>query len=222
MAAVTTTLTHEEARRAYDRIGPWQDAQAFYEDRATRIVLRHGEFATARNVFEFGCGTGRFAAELLSSHLPRTAFYRGVDISPRMIALARNRLSPFAARARVELSDGTPPTAEPTGAYDRFVSNYVLDLLSEADIAGVAAEAHRMLAPAGLICLASLATGSGPFSRLAAHLWSRVHAISPRLVGGCRPLDLTRWLDDARWKMRHRARLAPYGIPCEVLIAERR
>jgi ubiquinone/menaquinone biosynthesis C-methylase UbiE len=217
-----TTLTHEEARQAYDRIGPWQDAQAFYEDRATRIVLRHGAFATARSVFEFGCGTGRFAVQLLSSHLPRTASYRGIDISPRMIALTRNRLSPFAARARVELSDGTAPTAEPTGAYDRFVSNYVLDLLSEADITAVIGEAHRMLEPTGLLCLTSLATGSGPFSRFAAQLWTRVHAISPGLVGGCRPVDLSRWLDDARWKVRHHARLVPYGIPCEVVIAERR
>jgi ubiquinone/menaquinone biosynthesis C-methylase UbiE len=217
-----TTLTHEEARQTYDRIGPWQDAQAFYEDRATRIVLQHGEFATARSVFEFGCGTGRFAVQLLSSHLPPMASYRGIDISPRMIALTRNRLSPFAARARGELSDGTPPTEEPSGAYDRFVSNYVLDLLSEADIAAVIAEAHRMLEPTGLICLTSLASGSGPFSRLAAQLWTRVHAFSPGLVGGCRPVDLSRWLDNARWKIRHHARLVPYGIPCEVLIAERR
>jgi len=31
-------LSHQEARRAYDRIGSLQDSQAFYEDRATDVL----------------------------------------------------------------------------------------------------------------------------------------------------------------------------------------
>jgi hypothetical protein len=38
-----TTLSHERARRVYDRIGTWQDTQAFYEDRATALVLAYGD-----------------------------------------------------------------------------------------------------------------------------------------------------------------------------------
>ncbi len=54
----------------YDRIGSLQDSQAFYEDRATGLLLQHGEFSSAESVFEFGCGTGRFALRLLEEYLP--------------------------------------------------------------------------------------------------------------------------------------------------------
>ena len=34
------TLNFEEARRAYDRIGSFQDSQAFYEDAALDLLAR--------------------------------------------------------------------------------------------------------------------------------------------------------------------------------------
>lgn len=215
------TLTHEQARRVYDRIGARQDTQAFYEDRAVAILLEHGDFRSAKRVFELGCGTGRFARRLLSDYLSPTAAYRGVDLSPTMVALARGRLEPFGTRAEVILTDGSPPTIEPAASCDRFVSNFVLDLLSEADIAAVVREAHRMLVPGGLLCLTSLSIGHSVLSRSLSRLWAAVHAFSPALVGGCRPLDLLAYLPASSWVVRHRARLAPFGVPSEAIVAER-
>jgi ubiquinone/menaquinone biosynthesis C-methylase UbiE len=216
------TLTHDQARRVYDRIGARQDTQAFYEDRATEIIVAQGGFGTARRVFEFGCGTGRFAVRLLSGHLPKSARYRGIDLSPTMVALAQQRLAGFGARAEAVLTDGPPPKAEPDASYDRFVSNYVLDLLSENDIAAVLCEAHRILEPRGLLCLASLSTGSGSVSRRVARAWTRVHAMWPALVAGCRPLELPSHIPAHQWTIRHHQHVAPFGLPSEVLIAERR
>lgn len=215
------TLSHQEARRAYDRIGSFQDSQAFYEDRAVEILIRHGEFDAAHRVFELGCGTGRVAQRLLSDHLPDDATYRAVDLSPTMVELARKRLAPFGARATVELVEGGPPVQEPAGSCDRFVSTYVFDLLSESDIAAMLREAHRMLEPGGLLCLAGLSTGFGPASRLAARLWSGIHRLRPALVGGCRPVDLVPHLPASAWRLRHHARVAPFAIPSEVVVAER-
>jgi ubiquinone/menaquinone biosynthesis C-methylase UbiE len=216
------TLSRQEARSVYDRIGARQDTQAFYEDRATEFLISHGEFDRANRVFELGCGTGRFALRLLSEHLPENARYLGVDLSSTMANLARQRLAPYSSRAQVILTDGSLPTVETLGRCDRFVSNYVLDLLSEDDIATVIREAHRMLEPSGLLCLSSLSMGSGPLSGLVARAWSFVHAVRPSLVGGCRPLDLLAWLPSARWQVRHHARVAPFSVPSEVVIAQPR
>jgi ubiquinone/menaquinone biosynthesis C-methylase UbiE len=215
------TLSHEQARHIYDRIGARQDSQAFYEDVATRELIRHGQFGSALAVFEFGCGTGRFARMLLEDHLGPTATYRGVDLSPTMAGLAEQRLSPFADRARAVLTDGSPPASEPSESFDRFVSNYVFDLLSEADIAAVVAEAHRMLRPGGLLCLASLAPGHGPVSRAVIGLWSLLHRVDPRLVAGCRPIPLLSFLNQDRWRVRHHRKLSPFGLPCEAVVVER-
>jgi SAM-dependent methyltransferase len=215
------TLSHQAARRIYDRIGARQDTQAFYEDVATGELIRHGEFESALAVFEFGCGTGRFARMLLGDHLGRAATYRGVDLSPTMAGLAEGRLSEFADRASVVLTDGGPPALEPAASFDRFVSNFVFDLLSEADIAAVVSEAHRMLRPGGLLCLASLSPGHGLASRAVIRVWSLLHRLDPRLVAGCRPIELLPFLEEGRWKIRHHRALAPYGLPSEAIVAER-
>jgi ubiquinone/menaquinone biosynthesis C-methylase UbiE len=215
------TLSHQEARRVYDRIGARQDTQAFYEDVTTRELIRHGNFSSAGAVFEFGCGTGRFARMLLGDHLGPTATYRGVDLSPAMVGLAERRLSEFGERARVVLTDGGAPSSEPPASFDRFVSNFVFDLLSEADIAAVVSEAHRMLRPGGLLCLASLSPGHGVVSRTVIRVWSFVHRLDPRFVAGCRPIELLTFLEEERWKVRHHQALAPFGLPSEAVVAER-
>lgn len=138
-----------------------------------------------------------------------------------MVRLARARLEPYAPRAGVELGPGGPPVDEPTGAYDRFVSNYVFDLLSHEDIRAMIREAHRMLSPGGLICLAGLTGGEGFVSRLVAGVFRGIHAVYPSLLGGCRPVELLPFLPEPQWQVRHASKVVAFGVPSEVVVAER-
>jgi ubiquinone/menaquinone biosynthesis C-methylase UbiE len=197
------TLSHTAARALYDRIGRWQDTQRFYEDYATDDLIAHAELRTARSVFEFGAGTGRLAERLLRDHLPATARYHGMDISGTMVALARQRLSRWQSRATIEQSDGSPCLRAPDATCDRFLSTYVLDLLSADDIALVLGEAHRLLSAGGLLCLVSATHGRAPLQRVVMGLAARLHSLSPTLVGGCRAIDLLASLDAGRWRVVH-------------------
>ena len=107
------------------------------------------------------------------------------------------------------------------GAADRVVSCYVLDLLSGEDTRHYFAEAHRVLRPGGYACLASLGHGVGWVSRWVSWLWSRVFAMKPSLVGGCRPVDLDGFIDVTHWRLVYRHTLTPFGVPSEVRILER-
>ena len=215
------TLSHQEARRTYDRIGSLQDSQGFYEDRATAMVLLHGDFTSAESVFEFGCGTGRFALRLFEEYLSNTARYRGVDVSPKMVRLARTHLASHSPRVEVILTEGGPPVDEPAESYDRFVSNYVFDLLSHDDIQAVLREAHRILRPHGLLCLSGLSSGSGFASRIVAGVVSWIQFLRPSLVGGCRPVDLLPFLLESEWQVGHHSKVVAFGFPSEVLVAKR-
>lgn len=215
-------LSRDQARAHYDRFGAKQDKQAYYEDPVTVDLIHHASFATARAVVELGCGTGRFAETLFRDHLAPTATYVGLDLSSTMVALAEARLMPFGTRAAVRLTDGSLRLDMPEASCDRFVSNFVLDLLGEEDCRVVVAEAYRILEPGGLLCLSSLTPGFTPLSRVVAGAIRVIHALKPALVGGCRPLELLRFVNETQWKTRHRNRLAPYGIPSAVLVAERR
>jgi len=216
---VEVTLSHAAARALYDRIGRWQDTQRFYEDAATGDLIAHADFAQARSVFEFGAGTGRIAERLLRAHLPATAQYLGIDISTTMVTLARRRLAPWGDRALIEQSQGAPRIQAPDGAFDRFLSTYVLDLLSTQDIALVVDEAYRVLSPTGLLCLVSATRGRSPVERAVMGLAARLHAMSPRLVGGCRAIDLPSFLEPTRWRVVHRNAISRWGIVSEILVA---
>lgn len=215
-------LSHQQAKAFYDRFGRKQDWQAFYEDLATEAVIRNGKFDAARAVFEFGCGTGRFAERLLERHLSADARYVGVDISETMAALTKQRLARFAPRAQAYLTDGSPQLNFPGGTFDRFVSNYVFDLLEVEDIRTVLQEAWRMLPKDGLLALVSLTHGSTFVSRLVESLWMRLYRVRPGFVGGCRPISLSELVTGPSWTVVYARMFSRCGLASESLVAQKR
>ena len=158
-------LTHAQARSFYDRYGSRQDKSSWYEDPPIAVMLAHSAMAQAQSVLEFGCGTGRIAARLLQHELAPEARYVGLDASSTMARLAAGRLQPYRARATVCLTGGPPQFPVAGACCDRFLSTYVLDLLSPDDICRVLREAQRVLRPGGLLCLVSLTHGATPVAR---------------------------------------------------------
>lgn len=211
-------LNPTAAQAYYDRFGKKQDSQGFYEDPALDDLVAHASFESARYVFEFGCGTGKFAARLLEKHLSSSASYFGVDISPVMIDLAKHRLMAYGERAQVTLSDGAVRFPLSGHSVDRIVSSYVLDLLSEADIERFFSESRRVLTPGGKVCIASLTRGVSVASRTVSSLWTSVFRLSPALVGGCRPIQVDAFVNPQAWQVMHRRVVTPFGVPSEVLI----
>lgn len=220
MSSEERVLDPAAAQAYYDRFGKKQDSQGFYENPALDELIAHAGFEGSRHVFEFGCGTGKFAARLLGEHLPASADYLGCDVSPVMVGLAKDRLEAFGDRARVVLADGAIRFPLPGHSVDRVVCSYVLDLLSEADIGRFLSEAHRVLMPGGRLCIASLTRGVGLPSRIVASVWMSVFRLRPALVGGCRPILVRAFVDPENWRIVHRRVLTPCGVPSEVLVLE--
>jgi ubiquinone/menaquinone biosynthesis C-methylase UbiE len=211
-------LSQPAAQAYYDRFGEKQDSQGFYEDPALDDLTAHADFRDTQSVFEFGCGTGKFAARLLESHLPSSATYLACDISPVMIDLAKRRLATYGERAQVALSDGAVRFPCPDHSVDRVVSTYVLDLLSESDIRRCFSEARRVLIPGGELCIASLTRGVNFLSRIISSLWMSIFRLKPSIVGGCRPICLDSFVDPQEWRVVHKRVVTPFGVPSEVLI----
>lgn len=181
-------------------------------------MVAHAGFRNAQAVFEFGCGTGKFAARLLARHLLSSATYLGCDISQTMVDLGAQRHADYAERAKVVRSEGTVHFPIPDHSVDHVISNYVLDLLSEKDIRRFFAEAHRVLTPDGKLCLVSLTRGVTAISRFVSFLWMALFRMRASLVGGCRPILLERYVDREYWQFEYQTVLTPFGIPSEVLV----
>jgi ubiquinone/menaquinone biosynthesis C-methylase UbiE len=182
-------------------------------------LLKYARFDAAHTVVEFGCGTGRFAEELLGKYLPIDATYWGYDVSTSMMNLSQKRLSPFGHRAMLWKFTGETSLPLPSEGADRFVSNYVLDILSAEEIRAVLEEARRMLKPEGLLCLTGLTHGKGLFSKIWTAFWNLRFALNPKWVGGCRPRTLLEFLDN--WEIVHHDVIVATGISSEVLVAKK-
>ncbi len=214
-------FTPDDARRFYDRFGSKQDSQGFYENPALDQLVKHADFEHARSVLEFGSGTGSFASRLFKMVLPEDAHYLGLDISGTMIGLATGRLEPWQAHAEVRQADGSPCLPVPNASVDRFVATYVFDLLDPGYSRQLIAEAHRVLIPGGLLGTVNLTHGTRAFSRFVSRFWTSMCDRFPKVVGGCRPVHLAEFLEQDSWHIHHHRTLVSFGIPSEILVAER-
>lgn len=217
-----TLLTPQQTREFYNKFGAKQDSQQFYERPVVEDLIAHSAFSDAFSVFEFGCGTGRFAKELLSSILPDDAKYVGYDISETMVELTENQIALFGNRAKVYLTDGTIKFDLADQKFDRVISNYVLDILSLDDIQQFLNEAHRILIPGGFLCLISLTFANTPFSRFVTCCWLKIHNFKPSLVGGCRPIKLTELIPLGKWNIEYSNVVVAWGIASEVVVVRQK
>jgi SAM-dependent methyltransferase len=205
----------------YDWFGAKQNSQRFYEDAAVDDLVAHGGFGQAYSVLEFGCGTGRLADRLLSGHLPAESRYRALDISTTMVRLTQQRLERWRERVRVEQTSGGMVIAAPDASIDRFVSCYVLDLLSEPDIRELVEEAGRVVAPDGLFCCVCSVRGTRLSARIVGAAWGALFRLNPKLVGGCRPVAVRDFLDSTQWSPRYSNVVTRFGVSSEIVVAAR-
>lgn len=110
-----------------------------------RTLVRARAYLTGNETaYEFGCGTGTTALRLA----PFVGRIVATDISPEMIAIARERMQAEGC-ANAVFDVGTPDTAPwPDGTFDVAFGFNVLHLVAgrEAALQGV----HRLLKPGGL------------------------------------------------------------------------
>lgn len=210
-------LSHTEVETFYDAFGVRQDNAGYYEDVTLEELTRFAKFESATAIAEFGCGTGRFAATMLSVN---EASYWGCDVSATMIELSRKRLVKFGERTALWKSAGGVTLPLQDESCDRFVSNYVLDILSAQEIDSVLREARRVLKPDGLLCLTGLTHGKGLLSKAWTAFWNLRFDLNPKWVGGCRPVALMEFLDD--WELLHRAVVTTGGVTSEVVVGRKR
>jgi ubiquinone/menaquinone biosynthesis C-methylase UbiE len=105
----------------------------------TREYLKPGDDA-----LEFGCGTGTTALKLA----PSVARYVATDISPEMIAIAREKAGKEGV-GNAEFAVATPDAAPwPNASFDAVMAFNLLHLVTGR--AAALADTHRLLKPGGL------------------------------------------------------------------------
>lgn len=211
--------THDEARRAYDRMAPWYEAVAGASEAPSRrralalLAPRPGE-----RVLEIGFGTGTLLLPLARA-VGDGGEVVGVDLSPGMHARARSRLDRSRDGARVRLHEADA-TALPVagGSVDAAIATFVLELFDTPEIPMVLAEIARVLRPGGRLVVAAMSDegGCAPMRRL--YGWA--HERFERLAD-CRPIPAARLLREASFAVTAAEKRSMWGLQVDLVAATR-
>lgn len=122
-----------------------------------RIGQVHARMAeqvgAGESVLDIGCGTGSLALRCGE----RAARVTGIDISPQMLDMAREKVEAAGLQDQVELREMSAvdlDEAFPEGSFDVVVSSLVFSELSEDEQGFVLRECHRLLCDGGRLVIA--------------------------------------------------------------------
>ena len=147
------------------------------------LVLQKGETA-----LEIGFGTG-CALEQMAEVVGQTGRIYGIDITPRMVELARKRLRRKGLSGRAELTEGDARDMPyPDNQFDAVLMASVLELFDTPEIPVVLKEVKRVLKPEGRLVVASIPKEGFEDSKVLT-LYEWLHQKFPKHAS-CRPIYL--------------------------------
>ncbi|GIH23238.1 ubiquinone/menaquinone biosynthesis methyltransferase [Acrocarpospora phusangensis] len=157
--------TENDVRRVFDRVADDYDRQMAVWER--RLLKGAREWAVGQvrgHVVEIGVGSG-----LNIPLYPGDVTVVGVELSERMLSLARRRAVRAGLGDRVELVQGDAQRLSLSdGVADTVLSTFTMCTIP--DPAAAAREAHRVLKPGGRFVLAEHGPSSNPLLRTAMRL----------------------------------------------------
>ncbi|HVV64736.1 MAG TPA: metalloregulator ArsR/SmtB family transcription factor [Rhizomicrobium sp.] len=165
LAAVRETRAAEAAAYFKANAAEWERIRALHapEKDVEAAILRHLPRAPIENFLDAGTGTGRML-ELLSPHVKRAV---GIDVSPEMLAIARDRLMRGGlTQCQVRLGDAYRLPFASGGALTGFDAAIFHQVLHYLDDPGAAvAEAARVMRSGGRLLIADFASHDLEFLR---------------------------------------------------------
>ena len=160
-----------------------------------------------RRVLDVGCGTGVYLVHAATAGDPQLTGL-GIDLDAAVVELARQRLTSAGLAARFQVRHADVRGVElPVASFDLVLLLQNLYYFAEEERAGLLRRLQGLLAPGGVLLLASLFAGR---SLAAAH-----YDLLFRATAGCGPLphrqQLERQLRDAGFTTTRWLQLIPFG-----------
>jgi len=206
------------SRALYDRLSRGYDLISDASERPARIAgLRLLGLKPGESVLEIGCGTGSELLDLvaLAGNEGRVL---GLDVSSGMLDMARKKVADSGVDVRLIQGDARRlPFAGKS--FDAVTMSFTLELFPEGQIGRVLREVRRVLRPKGrlgVVAMGKTPRGRRPGVAERAYVW--LHRHFPHFID-CRPIDLDRLLEKARFRVIRHAELELWSMPVRAVVA---
>jgi len=150
-----------------DWLTPFYDAIAWLlgDGAMKRRLIAQAGIAPGHDVLDLGCGTGTLVLLIKNQH--PLANVSGVDIDPRILAIARAKVAAAGVDVRLVEGSATAPPLPP-GSFDRVLSSLVLHHLTTPQKRAALAAARGLLRPGGELHVADWGKPQNALMQLAA------------------------------------------------------
>jgi|TARA_B100000929_G_C15399921_1_gene384201 ubiquinone/menaquinone biosynthesis C-methylase UbiE len=220
---VTKIKQHYEldAKVAQNEIGALYDSKAWFydvwayftESKARYRALELAKIHNNQSVLEVAVGTGLMFSDIVQRNSKGENI--GIDISQGMLSKAKRRLSKQ-QNENYSLSIGSAFNLKVKDAsIDMLVNNYMFDLIPFNQMDSVIDEFNRVLKQNGKLLLINMTKSE----RFGASLYENLYSLSPRLMGGCRGVQLTDLLTQHGFRIEVREYIQQMLFPSEVILA---
>lgn len=135
------------------------------ERRFKRHLITCANIEAGHHVLDLGCGTGTLA--LLLREMCPGAHVSGIDIDPRILAIARRKIARAGAQIAVHQGSATEPPFPPA-SFDRILTTLMLHHLTTPKKRQTLAAAGRLLRPSGELHVADWGKPHNALMRVAA------------------------------------------------------
>lgn len=179
-----------------------------------------GTLLQARNVFELGPGTGMLARHLFTSSKELESLYL-VELSDVLCCQLARQFSAAGSAVTIKHVIDPPPFDCASGAFDRFISCFVLDCMDIETQRKYVEEAHRLLNVGGLFCTMSVTSGATPISKVFMWLGNLLSLAIPKLALGIRFVELENSLRPGMWRILENSTIESMGFATRLLIARK-
>ena len=210
-----------EAQASYDRLSRWYDLlTGSSEARPRQVGLDLLKARPGEHVLDLGPGTGH-SLVALSRSVGQTGSVQALDLSPGMLAVARDRLDGAhrpGESANVFLTCGDALRLPyPSGAFDAIFSSFNLELFDTPEIPLVLEDCRRVLRRGGRICAVSLSRTGLRHNQAMIKLYEWSHDHFPALID-CRPIYLQPALEQAGFRTLAVKCTSIWGLPVEIVV----
>lgn len=207
-------ISQNEIGSVYDKLaGIYNLWGRLTESRATSRAIELAAIKDGQNILEVAVGTGLAFYEIVKRN-PH-GHNVGIDLSKGMLDKARKRLSKLGETHYV-LRIGTAfdlPTENES--IDLLMNNYMFDLIPYADMDKVLEEYNRVLKKSGRLILVNMTKGE----RFGSNLYDFIYRLSPKVMGGCRGVQLTEKLRQHGFTVEVREYHQQMFFPSEIIAA---
>jgi ubiquinone/menaquinone biosynthesis C-methylase UbiE len=210
------TQSRNQVKAYYNKISRFYD---FLSDRSEAPMRKAGlnllGACTGEQILEIGFGTGHILIALGKAVGPQGKVF-GVDLSDRMVKLAKELVTNSGLQDRIQLRCGDAAQLPyPANSMDAIFMSFILELFDTPEIPKVLSECRRILRAEGRMVVVGMSKEGHREPLVGVFEWTHRHF--PNFLD-CRPIYVRQALEDSGFIIRKILKKHMW-IPVEIVLA---